>query len=723
MCMVEINRAIDRGIDSLDIEILSDKAAFCSTDLLRPVNTEVLSTTMQQTKIIAEYSAPIKAKPIADQLHNLPPVSVKLISESDSEPLWDQLVRSYHYLGYQRLIGHRLKYMAFIENQPVAALSWSAPALKLAARDQFIGWSVTQRKRHLNQLASNSRFLIPPWVKIANLASHVLSLNIEQLKKDWQQHFNKQLLVLETFVDSRYFKGTCYKAANWLHVGDTYGSGKQGKGYCYHGTPKEIYLYVLEPNFRSIIGCRQKAPCLFHCPPPTKIKVEELVMLLEHCQWHPQLVAELGLDESDVKSLAQQLVEFHQQFHDHYGRIEHQRLGLAYISGLMSNSQAKSVEPIALELLNKESVRSLQMFMKNYRWDHQGIQRAHQSMLAQMIGRPNGMITIDSCEFPKKGKESVGVARQYCGPLGKVENCQSGVFVGYSSHAGYGLLNCQLYMPESWFSKEQQKRRKANMVPQKLVFQTKQQIAGGLIEQVMATGDFPTRWLGCDATFGTDNDFLSTLPSDLYYFADIRCDTLVFTKKPRIGLPPYKGRGRRPSKLKVLAGQPKVKSVSDIAASKRLSWKSVIVAEGAKGPIVAKVARIQVYLARDGLPVGDRQWLFLRKNTDGKIKYAISNAPKQIPFAELIKASTMRWPIEQCFQEGKGQLGMDNYEHRSWPAWHRHMIYVFLALHFLLRMRLKFKKNSFADATASSPVARCSTSSEIAQLEGNDGNH
>jgi SRSO17 transposase len=721
--MVEINRAVDRGIDSLDIEILNDKACFCSTDPLRPVNSEVLSTTMQQTKIIAEYSAQIKAKPITDQLHNLSPVSVKLISESDLEPLWDQLVRSYHYLGYQNLIGHRLKYLALIEDQPVAALSWSAPALKLAARDQYIGWSAAQRKRHLNQLASNSRFLIPPWVKIPNLASHVLSLNIAQLKKDWQQRFNQQLLVLETFVDSRYFKGTCYKAANWLHVGDTYGSAKLGKGYRYHGTAKEVYLYVLDPKFRSIIGCRQKAPSLFHRPPPTKTKVEELVMLLEHCQWHPQLVAELSLGESDVKAMAQELVEFHQQFHAHFGRIEHQRLGLAYISGLMSNCQAKSVEPIALEFLDKSSVRSLQMFMKNYRWDHQGIQRAHQSMLAQMIGRLDGMITVDSCEFPKKGKESVGVARQYCGPLGKVENCQSGVFVGYSSGSGYGLLNCQLYMPESWFSKEQQQRREANLVPQDLFFKTKQQIAVGLIEQVLGTGDFPTRWLGCDATFGTDSDFLNTLPGDLYYFADIRCDTLVFTKKPRIGLPPYKRRGRRPSRLKVLAGQPKAKRVSDIAASKRLSWKSVIVAEGAKGPIVAKVARIQVYLARKGLPIGERQWLFLRKNTDGQIKYAISNTPKQIPFAELIKASTMRWPIEQCFQEGKGQLGMDYYEHRSWPAWHRHMIYVFLALHFLLRMRLKYKKNSFADATASSPIARRSTSSEVAQLGGNYGNH
>jgi hypothetical protein len=164
--MVDINRAIDRGIDSLDIEILGGKAAFCSADPLRPVNTEVLSTTMQQTKInsktIAEYSAQIKSKPITDQLHSLPAVSVKLVSESDLEPLWDQMVSSYHYLGYQKLIGHRLKYLALIEDQPVAALSWSAPALKLAARDQYIGWSTVQRKRHLNQLASNSRFLIPP---------------------------------------------------------------------------------------------------------------------------------------------------------------------------------------------------------------------------------------------------------------------------------------------------------------------------------------------------------------------------------------------------------------------------------------------------------------------------------------------------------------------------------------------------------------------------------
>jgi SRSO17 transposase len=247
-------------------------------------------------------------------------------------------------------------------------------------------------------------------------------------------------------------------------------------------------------------------------------------------------------------------------------------------------------------------------------------------------------------------------------------------------------------MPKGWFAPEQEQRRKANFVPDDLVFETKQQIALNLINKVIQGGLFPAKWIGADASFGSDIDFLNALPAHLHYFVAIRSDAQVFTKKPKLGLPPYKGRGPRPKKVKILPGQPKAKNASEVAQSKRLRWKSVIVAEGAKGPIVAKVARIRVYLSRHGLPVGEPVWLFLRKNLDGRIKYAISNAPKQIPFKELIKASTMRWPIEQCFQEGKDQVGMDYYEHRSWPAWHRHMTYVFLSLHFLLRLRLKFKK-------------------------------
>jgi len=154
-------------------------------------------------------------------------------------------------------------------------------------------------------------------------------------------------------------------------------------------------------------------------------------------------------------------------------------------------------------------------------------------------------------------------------------------------------------------------------------------------------------------------------------------------------------------------------TVGNIAKSKRCAWSKVVLAEGAKGPIVADVACLRVYPFCNGLSKDYSVWLFLRRNADGQIKYAFSNAPKDTPLSELCKAATMRWPIEQCFQDGKSQVGMDQYEHRSWPAWHRHMIYVFLALHFLLRLRIRFKKNSGTDGTASADTCCNSVASQV----------
>jgi SRSO17 transposase len=723
--MLSINRAKDRDYGVAHCAFVGLKAAFCAAVDLRPdVNNPIaaMQPSQKPNDILPPVPAVVNTDAIAGVLNKFGPATVAPINSSGWEPLWDRWVSRHHYLGYRRLLGHRLKYFAFFKDRPIAALSWSAPALKLAARDCFIGWSPGQRKRHLHQLAANSRFLILPWVQIPNLASHVLALNIARLPADWLRHFNHRLLLLETFVDSRYFEGTCYKASNWVHIGHTQGSTKQGKGYRYHGNPKEVYLYVLDPDFRRIIDCRQQPAPLVDRPPLTQPKVEALVMLLEHCRWHPQLTADLNLDSGDIQTMAKELVSFHRCFHDAYGRIEHHRLGLAYLSGLMSNAEAKSVEPIALEFLDKRSVRSMQMFMKNFRWDNGCMLQTHQQLLAALIATADGMITVDPSDFPKKGKESVGVARQYCGPLGKVENCQSGVFIGYSSDKGYGLLSCRLYMPESWFSPEQEKRRRFNLVPENLVFETKQQIALRLINEIIATEHYPCKWIGVDAAFGSDIEFLNGLPKDRFYFAAIKSDTQVFTKKPKVGFPPYRGRGRRPTRLKVLSGQPKPRCVAQIARTDRVSWNPVVVAEGAKGPIIAKVARMRVCLSRDGLPAGDQQWLFLRQNDDGEIKYAISNAPNKVSLGEMVEASNMRWPIEQCFQEGKGQVGMDSYEHRSWPAWHRHMTYVFLALHFMLRMRLCFKKNTFADASLGAQNTIVSTSPQIPERRGGDGN-
>jgi SRSO17 transposase len=613
------------------------------------------------------------------------------------------LVRGYHYLGYQRLLGHRLKYLAFLQGRPVAALSFSAPALALRVRDQYIGWSPAQRRAHRDRLVNNSRFLIPPWVAVKNLASHVLARAVARLPGDWEARFGTRLWLVETFVDPARFRGTCYRAANWQGLGPTAGHGKQGPGYVYHGARKEVYVYVLEPRFRHLIGCAQQSARPSHRPPPSLAKGEDLQMILRHAGWHPDLVPWMRLTEAEVAGLADELVQFHAQFHACFGRIEHRRLGLAYLAGLLSTTAAKSVEPIALAFLDADAVRPLQRFLKSYGWDPAAMEATHQALLAATLAEPDGMLTVDSCEFPKKGTESVGVARQYCGARGKVENCQSGVFVGYASRKGYGLVTSRLYLPESWFAPEQEQRRQATRVPAALVFQTKPQLARDLLDRIAQTQRFPATWLGCDAVFGSDWAFLDAVPPGTCYFASVRANTPVFLTRPRVGVPRYRGRGRKPTKPRVTRGR--ACPVSTLARSKECPWTPVVLAEGAKGPLRAEVTCRRVYPAQGGLPRQDPVWLFMRRTEDGQIKYAFSNAPAATPLAELCRAATLRWPIEQCFQDGKSQVGMDHYEHRSWPAWHRHMLYVFLALHFLLRLRLRFKKNPSPDAPAS-PHAR-----------------
>jgi hypothetical protein len=178
-------------------------------------------------------------------VHTTAPITVELASHSPVEPLWDRLVRGYHYLGYRKLLGHRLKYLACLQGRPVAALSFSAPARVLRVRDQWVGWSPAQRHAHLDRVVNNSRFLILPWVAIRNLASHVLARTLARLPQDWAARFGTRPWLVETFVDPARFRGTCYRAANWQRLGPTFGSSKQGTGYVYHGVVKEVYVYVL----------------------------------------------------------------------------------------------------------------------------------------------------------------------------------------------------------------------------------------------------------------------------------------------------------------------------------------------------------------------------------------------------------------------------------------------------------------------------------------------
>lgn len=164
--------------------------------------------------------------------------------------LWDYLVHHCHYLGLPKLVGEHLRYLVYIKGQVVACLSWASAAWKIKARDQFIGWDEERKRKNLHHIANNTRFLIPEWVRVKHLASRVLALNLKRLSADWQRIYGHPVYLAETFVDLSRFEGTCYRAANWVFVGQTKGSAKKGNAYLYHGQPKAICLYPLHRHFR-----------------------------------------------------------------------------------------------------------------------------------------------------------------------------------------------------------------------------------------------------------------------------------------------------------------------------------------------------------------------------------------------------------------------------------------------------------------------------------------
>jgi hypothetical protein len=192
----------------------------------------------------------IDQTPLQDKLANLAPVDLKPVRNTKLEALYNSLIQQHHYLGYRQIVGNHLKYIAFIDERPVACLGWGSAAWKVKSRDAFIGWDAKTRENNLHFVANNTRFLILPWVQIKCLASKLLALNARRICADWLQTYNYPLYLLETFVEQNLFKGTCYKAANWIKVGQTKGIAKSGHVHLTHGIIKDVLLYPLGKGFR-----------------------------------------------------------------------------------------------------------------------------------------------------------------------------------------------------------------------------------------------------------------------------------------------------------------------------------------------------------------------------------------------------------------------------------------------------------------------------------------
>jgi hypothetical protein len=207
---------------------------------------------------LAERSRPAAVKidrvPLHGSLPALGPLRLKQVRRTPQEPLFNSLIEQHHYLGYTQPVGEQLKYLVYAGDRVVAALAWSSAAHGLKCRDQFLGWSLEAKRRNRHLLAYNSRFLIPPWVQVPHLASHVLGRMARQLPADWQRIYGHPVFFLETFVDPARHRGTCYRAANWIVLGETFGRGHRCPTRQPNRSVKLVLGYPLVPRFRELLG-------------------------------------------------------------------------------------------------------------------------------------------------------------------------------------------------------------------------------------------------------------------------------------------------------------------------------------------------------------------------------------------------------------------------------------------------------------------------------------
>jgi SRSO17 transposase len=609
------------------------------------------------------------------------PVLLHKVDETKWEAYWDELVDKYHYLGYDWQFGGRIKYLATVGKRIVGAIGFCSAVYRLGPRDRYIGWDDETRASLLPHMVNNNRFLILPWVKIRNLASYILSLSLRQLRVDWEKQYGVEVYMVETFVDRAKYSGTCYQAANWQRLGETQGFEKQGDRFVYHGKPKDIYVKMVSRRFTG-----KFRPDLKRLNPER----EELISMINGVpMWAPSIIQRMGLPEivsGGAAGINEALADHLLPYLPYLGRKEHIGHFLTLTKGRLSDLKRKSNEPVAMSFSGVDNVRNLANFMKNDNWDDSGMLAEYQRETGAHLFEPEGMITGDGCDFPKKGKNSVGVKRQYCGRLGKTDNCQASAMVGYAGVKGYGILDYELYMPDIWFDDDHKKLREQNLVPRRLGFKTKNQMMSEMIRKAAQSPQFQGKYVGIDSSFGSDKEFLDSLPEGLIYFADIHNDGQVFRDRPNLSLPPYSGKGRKPTVMK--PEFPPV-SVKSIAEDESIPWTEFILGIGAKGPVVARDKALRVIEVRNGCP-GQGIWLYIRKLEDNSVKYSLCNAPADSSPEAIRKPALMRWAIEQCFNECKDHLGMDHYEVRSWPGWHRHILITLIAHLFVNKLRQKF---------------------------------
>ena len=388
------------------------------------------------------------------------------------------------------------------------------------------------------------------------------------------------------------------------------------------------------------------------------------------------LLDDAEVSPDDVRACRDHISRFLKRYLPLFYRQEQRDHAATFVRGLLSGLERKSVEPIAYQAGLPR--KNLQMFVGQGAWDDEAVNAEMQRHVAEELAEPEGIIVLDPSSFPKKGEDSCGVARQWCGRLGKKENCQLGVFLAYVSSKGHAPLDRRLYLPQEWI--DDADRRQQCHVPQDVTYQKTWEIG---LAQVRRVGPvIPHRWVVGDDEFGRASEFRAALRDNgERYVLDVPCNTNVRDLE-----------ARRPPRKRAHGGvKREVPFVRVDRWARNLPadrWTRLTVRDGEKGPLEVEAVSARVR-TRQLRRIGPEERLLVIRTVgpNPDWTYALSNAPPETTLIELVRARSSRHRVEEVFQQAKGEVGLDHYEVRSWVGWHHHVPLCFLALWFLVLQR------------------------------------
>lgn len=407
----------------------------------------------------------------------------------------------------------------------------------------------------------------------------------------------------------------------------------------------------------------------------------------------------------EMQALDHRLTAFLEDLLAPLGRKERRHWARLYIQGLLLDGERKSIEPLASRIPGAD-VQALRQFVGQSPWDVEAVQEPLARKIVDLLSEPEVWI-VDETSFPKAGEHSVGVARQYCGALGKVANCQVAVTLHWSSAEASCPLGWRLYMPQVWF--EDEKRAQEVKLPKEVVYRSPAELALELIDQ-MLSWEVPRMPVVADSAYGNSFDFRAELRQrQLSYVLAVEPSTVVWTQDPNARPVPLSAPTGRPRRYPPLEATPAPQDLTTLAQQGPTSaWKKVAWRAGTRGPQSSRFLQLKVWAAHGWRaqkhPPRVAEWLLIEwpEGEAEPTKYWLAQlGPSRPGLRRLVKMAHARWRIEMDYRELKDELGLDHFEGRQWLGWHHHVTLVTLAYAFLRSEQARLKKNSWFDLATS----------------------